>query len=82
MWQLNIVTWETFIFAVVYRNCEIAFVDVLLKKYKVKAVSITCNGNRIPFIERVPVRFGLDALSIFKLWCCTIIWLHFLLPHL
>ena len=61
------VTWDTFIFAVVCRKCAIARVDVLFKKYNVKAVRIICNGKRIPFIEREPVSFSLDASSIFKL---------------
>ncbi|CAI3541098.1 hypothetical protein CNEO3_2290001 [Clostridium neonatale] len=39
----------------------------MFKKYNVKAVRITCSGNRIPFIEREPIRFSLDALSIFRL---------------
>ncbi len=42
------VTWDTFIFAVVCRKCAIARVDVLFKKYNVNAVRIICNGKRIP----------------------------------
>ena len=38
------------------------------KKYKVNAVKIVWSGKRIPFIEREPVRFSLEASSIFRLW--------------
>lgn len=39
----------------------------IAKKYNINAVRIICNGKRIPFIERDPAIFSLDALSIFKL---------------
>ena len=80
--QLAIVTWDTLIPELIIKNWEIALVDELFKKYSVNAVSITCSGKRIPFIEREPLTNSLEAVSILVVWCFTIMWLHFLLLHL
>lgn len=55
--QLDIVTWDIFIFDVVFRKCEIDHDEVLFKKYSVNVVRIICNENRIPFIKSDPVNF-------------------------
>lgn len=73
---------ETEMLDVTFKNWEIAIVEVLFKKYKVRAVSIVCSGKRIPFIERDLVKFSLEVKSIFKLWYWENKRLNFLFPHL
>lgn len=54
-------------FSVCKRNSEIARIDELFRKYKVKAVEMVYSRKNIHFIEMETFKFSLYRISIFDL---------------
>lgn len=67
---------------VIFKICETALVEVLSRKYEVKAVSIVWSVEYINFRKEELIKPLIEAKSIFKLWYWEKVIVHFLFSYL